>query len=166
MIDATEFRAAWVLLCERFNREASDLLMQAYYDDLSPEMDTESFKAACRHVFRHREFFPRPADFLEAGKPDVNAEALAQWETVQQVMSGNDEPYHSLNPEAKRVIKLIGGVGTLRNTDLDRIPFVRREFFELYGRAAEVARREAKLLPYSTAETQRLAAGVKSLEAA
>lgn len=166
MIDPKEFRAAWVLLCERFNREASDLLMQAYYDDLSSQMDTGMFKRAARIVFREREFFPRPVDFLEAVEPDSEAAALTQWGLVQSVMAGNDDAHRQLDPESRRVVQLIGGIGTLRNTELNRVHFVRREFFDLYGKAAEIARREGVgRIPPSPAAKRITAAAMKGSEA-
>jgi hypothetical protein len=153
MIDETVFKDAWVLLCERFNRAMSPAMLLAYYNSLSPRMSTDEFKRAAQHVFDNREFFPKPADFIEALKPDVHANALTQWEQVQLLMSGERA---NLDPEAKRVVAMLGGEGHLRNSLVENIPFVRKEFLKLYGDAATIALREAGERIQPGAETPRL----------
>lgn len=144
MIDRHEFSKAWALLCERFGKQTSDILFVAYYDALTDRMSTEEFRAAAQRVFEEREFFPRPVDFLQAGR-DTRAEALAQWELAQSVIAGN-RGYEVLNAEARRVLLMLGGASELGRANLDQVPFIRREFFQLYGDAADIARREAGVL--------------------
>ena len=157
MIDEPTFRKAWTLLCERFNREPSTALMQAYYGTLSERMTTDEFRAAANQVFIAREFFPRPLDFLEAVRTDPRAEALDQWEQVQELMRGN---IHQLTAEADRVVRILGGPSQLRNTQLEAVPFVRRDFLALYGDAVEISRREHPPTLQGGAEAKRIAGGV------
>lgn len=156
MIDQHEFRNQWTLLTERFGRDPGDAVAAAYYEILSSEMDTESFRAASRHVFRHREFFPRPIDFIDATRPDIEAEALEQWELAPAAT--HDAGARSrLTKEARRVVDLLGGFDVFRQTSPDKLSHVRREFMQLYGKAAEVARREASRQLEATPDAKRIA---------
>lgn len=165
VIDQNVFKQAWALLSERFGREQSDILMKAYYDDLSPDMDTESFRRAVRHVFRNREFFPRPIDFIDAVRPDVEAEALGQWELAPAAVH-DANARGRLTKEARRVIDLIGGFDVFRQTPPDGMSYVRREFMQLYGKAVEIARREAgERIPPSPEAKRMTEAAMKGPEA-
>jgi hypothetical protein len=130
MIDEKVFRDSWALLCERFGKEPSLPLMTAYYKAISPQLSTAQFEAACDRIFMEREFFPRPADFLAEVRPDPKADALEQWEQVQELMRGETA---DLDPTAKRVVRALGGTAKLRNTSLDAVQYVRRDFMALYA---------------------------------
>lgn len=159
MIDEKTFRDAWALLCDRFSKQPSTPLMLAYYKTLTERMDTQQFKLAAQRIFEEREFFPRPADFLEGARPDPVASALEQWEQVLDLMRGfgNRE---RLTAESRRVVALLGGEQKLRNTDLDAIQYVRRDFMELYGDAVQVSQREAGGRIEPTKESLRLTAEI------
>lgn len=157
-IDEKAFKDGWALLCDRFNREPSKPVMAAYYQTLSAKLTTEEFRIACQVVFEQREFFPRPADFLEAVRPDPKAEAMEQWEEVQKLMRGNGG--WELTDEGQRVVRLLGGETHLKQTTRDQTPFVRREFLQLYGDALEIARREERPQLKAGPEAKRIAAGV------
>ena len=165
MIDERTFRDTWALLSERFNRQLSTPLMMAYYHSLSARMSTAQFKAAAQVVFETREFFPRPADFLEAGQPSAEAEVLEQWELVQELMRGFGNRA-ALSEEARRVVGLLGGETKLRNTQLDAVQYVRRDFLELYGNAVQIARREGGERIAPTPESLRLTEAIMNGEAA
>ena len=164
MVDETTFKDTWALLCDRFGRQPSTPLMLAYYRTLSPRLTTEQFRAAAQHVFEIREFFPRPADFLEAGQPDAEAAALEQWELVQDLMRGFGDRSR-LSEESKRVIGILGGETKLHNTQLDAVQYVRRDFLELYGDAVQIMRREAGERIAPTPESLRLTARIMGQEA-
>jgi hypothetical protein len=157
MINEATFQAAWVLLCERFNREPSDALMQAYYKVLSPAMSTAQFEAACQRIFVEREFFPRPADFLAEVRTDPAVEATAQWEQVHEMMRGFPA---QLSAESRRVVGMLGGETKLRNTPIDAIQYVRRDFLQLYGDVAALAQREQGDRIEPTREGLRLTAEI------
>lgn len=158
-IDEKVFKDTWALLCDRFNREPSTPLMLAYYRTLSGRMTTAEFRAAAQAVFEEREFFPRPADFLEAARPDPKAEAMDQWELVQKLMKG-DVDTTALSEEGRRVVRMLGGASQLRDTQLDALPFVRRDFMQLYGDAVEIARREQRPSLAAGPEAKKIAATV------
>lgn len=156
-IDEKVFKDAWALLCDRFNREPSKPVLAAYYETLSAKMTTAEFRIAAQRVFEEREFFPRPVDFLNAVRPDSRADALAQWELAQEYIAGNDV---QLDAEAERVIGLLGGRRQLGMANTDTMPFVRKEFLQLYGEAAEIARRENQARLNSSEEGRKIASGV------
>lgn len=143
MIDEKVFKDSWVLLCDRFNREASRPLMLAYYRALSPVMDTARFREACNRIFRSNEFFPKPDDFLHRDGVDRQATALEAWEQVHDLMRGF-LPLDELDPEARRAVDMMGGERKLRNTPLDAVQYVRRDFMDLYGDAVAIAEREGR----------------------
>ncbi len=157
-IDEAVFRDGWAFLCDRFSREPSKPVMAAYYRSLTERMTTEEFRTACQVVFEQREFFPRPADFLEAVRPDPKAEAMEQWEQVQILMHGNGG--YRLTAEGQRVVRLLGGETRLKQTTHDQTPFLRREFLQLYGAALEIARREERPQLEAGPEAKKIAAGV------
>ncbi len=165
MIDQDVFNIEWAVICERCNRDPSQVLAARYYQALSPRMTTEEFRVAARVVFEEREFLPRPVDFIEAIRPSVEAEALVQWELCEQVMAGSTKALERMSPAGKRTVQLLGGTDRLRNTKLDEIPFVRRDFLKLFGDAEEIHRREAQptALPVSDQAKGILAAAVPAL---
>lgn len=158
MIDQSVFKTTWALLCERFNRQHSDPLMLAYYKTLSEQMSTDQFRAASQMIFEEREFFPRPADFLERARPSIEAECMSQWEAVQGWISGGSAV--GVNEESQRVVRMLGGRHQLGMTNVDSLPFVRKEFFQLYGDAATVARRESGERIAPTAESLQITAAL------
>jgi hypothetical protein len=87
------------------------------------------------------------------------AQTGEQWERVQELMRGFGA-MADLDPEAYRVVRMLGGESKLRNTPVDAVQFVRRDFMELYGDAAEVAAREAGHRIASTPEGDRLTAEI------
>jgi hypothetical protein len=135
MLDQAIFKSAWAILCERFDRQRSDTLMMAYYKVLAPQLSTSQFQAACARIFVDREFFPRPADFLAEVRPDPKADALEQWVQVHELMRGFGDR-HALDPAATRAVAMLGGMSKLRNTPLDSVQWVRRDFLQLYGDVA------------------------------
>ena len=132
MIDPQVFAKAWSLICERWNRETTNELSKLYYDAISERLSTEQFRVAAAHVLANNEFWPRPADFWEAISEDTEALALEQWELCYRVMEGETHVLDRMSPAGQRAVALLGGVGRLRNTPLDSVPFVRKEFLELH----------------------------------
>lgn len=158
MIDKPTFKRAWALLCERFNREPSDVMTQMYYRTLSARMSTEEFQHAAQRIFNEREFWPKPADFYtEADRGDPEATALEQWEVVHSIMRGFGGE-ERLTAEGKRVVAMLGGERKLRNTKLDEVQFVRRDFLKLYGDAQAIAQRETRPLIQANEEGQAITA--------
>ena len=70
-----------------------------------------------------------------------------------------------MSPTGKRTVRLLGGPDRLRNTKLDQVPFVRRDFLKLFGDAEEIYRREKQrtALPLSDEAKEILASAVPLL---
>ena len=151
MVDEKVFRDTWALLCDRFGRQPSTPLMLAYYKTISPQLTTEQFKTSAQQIFVEREFFPRPADFIDGARPDPKASALRQWEQVQELMRGGNA---DLNLEARRVVRLLGGTRKLQDSPVNAEQYIRRDFLELYADVSDVARRDERIAP--TPEGNRL----------
>lgn len=161
MIDEKVFKDGWALICERFGREPSHPLMMAYYQSLSPKMSTEQFQNAARRVFEQNEFFPKPADFLEVTKPDTAAEAVDQWEHVNDVMRGFlPAASPKLTEESRRIIRMLGGESELHRTNVDHVHHVRRQFMQFYGGSEATEFRETQQRLTPGAEASKIAAAV------
>ena len=64
MIDQDVFNIEWAVICERCNRDPSQVLAARYYQSLSPRMTTDEFRVAARVVFEECEFLPPVAAFI------------------------------------------------------------------------------------------------------
>ena len=139
MIDQDVFNIEWAVICERCNRDPSQVLSARYYQSLSPRMTTDEFRVAARVVFEECEFLPPVAAFIEAIRPSVEADAMEQWELCRQVMAGSTKALTRMNPAGRRTVDLLGGMDRLRNTRLNDVQFVRRDFALKFGeREAQV----------------------------
>ncbi len=165
MIDQDVFNIEWAVICERCNRDPSQVLAARYYQSLSPRMTTDEFRVAARVVFEECEFLPPVAAFIAAIRPSVEAEALEQWERCEHVMGGSKQALMRMSPTGRRTVQLLGGIDRLRNTKLDEIQFVRRDFLKLFGDAEEIHRRETEptALPVSDEAKGILASAVPAL---
>lgn len=144
MINEQLFKEAWARLDLRWPGRATTDLGKMYYVVLNEEMTTEQFQYAVGVVFRNREFFPRPVDFVEAVREDVQSEAMDQWEIVQKVMSGNHAfAVEELSEAGRRVLRVMGGEMALRKTGTSDQRFIRAEFLRLYETAAQAERQKA-----------------------
>lgn len=144
MIEKDRFNRVWKHLCQRFNRDPNPSEAVLYLQWLSPQMNTEAFEEAARHLWATREFFPRPIDFLEAARPSIEAEAQDQWKLCDRVMSGDREALARMSPAGQKTVMLMGGPAALRNTQLDEVHFRRQEFMRLFADAEEIHRRESQ----------------------
>lgn len=136
MIDVGAFIVIWTRLCRRFGRtvdndEALDYL--AYLEKAG--MDTASVSAAAEAVWATREFFPKPADFL-------SGEAAIGWTAIQyhathyhRETSGDDarELLARIPPRALAAIKALGGLDIVKQTGRDRVPRLRKDYFEAFA---------------------------------
>ncbi len=133
MIDGAKFWPMWQRICKRFGRtadksEAADYL--EYLDSFG--LTTEEAVAEARQVWATREFFPRPADFLQG-------EAAHGWSTICEFadrwstyMSADDARIllAAVPLRAKLAIESLGGFDIVRKSrDLPRL---RRDYFAAF----------------------------------
>ena len=156
MIDQDVFNIEWAVICERCNRDPSQVLAARYYQSLSPRMTTDEFRVAARVVFEECEFLPPVAAFIEAIRPSVEADAMEQWELCEHVMSGSTTALERMSPAGRRTVGLLGGMDRLRNTRLNDVQFVRRDFMKLFGDAEEIHRREKQAELPAPAEASQI----------
>ena len=154
MIDQGVFANEWTVLCTRFGKyEGSRLIATRYFEHLSPRLSTEEFVHAARKLFAESEFFPKPADFVEAVGRGGRALAEADWEHARAVMYGDAGAYGKLSEGGKRAVDLMGGVRGLQSTHVDEAKWRRREFLELHEYAGAP---EREALPAMTPAGRKL----------
>jgi hypothetical protein len=154
MIDQTTFKNEWAILCERFGRKYSPVMAARYFRSLSPRMDTDSFVAACSKLFASSEFFPSPDAFVDAVGAGAESSGLDQWELCERVAEGEGGILERMDAAGQRAVRLLGGQDRLRNTPLESLPFVRKEFLSLYRET--VQGEPEKLLPEVTPESRAI----------
>lgn len=146
MIDAEVFAEEWAVLNDRFPGSRSQRVADRYYDFLDARIDTETFLAASERIFAEAEHFPRPADFLEAVRGDVEERARKMWPEVRKVVAAyspypvwsEGEQYYrhrrmleELPDDVREAVRLLGGVGSFAGLDSEALWFRRREFIRL-----------------------------------
>lgn len=130
MIDAETFAEEWSVLEDRFGEEYSDAVQRRYFEYLTERMETEEFVEASRELFATRRFFPSPADFTEVAGPSEEARAYEQWRKVLREVESRDRT--DLEEAAREAIRVLGGMRAIRNAVRSEIPFLRKEFLEVY----------------------------------
>lgn len=136
MIDKRQFLDVWAQLCGRFGRPVDAKQAAAYYENLSPVMDTPQFLVAARSLWAGAKYFPRPADFLTVA-------ASADWQHVLDAVSSWrppdtawTEPWKRRSPRAVAACRRLGDVTTMRAI-YDRDVFrLRTAFMEAYEEEA------------------------------
>lgn len=159
MISERVFKNVWALLCERFNREPSQMMMRAYYHALKDRLTDDEFKAAGSRLFETAEFFPKPADFLPTSE-DAHLDAVQQWDVLYSAMCGHAS-YTDLDEHGQAAVRLLGGPRKLREVLLDEIQYVRRDFLSLYEDAVAIAQREERVQIEGGPEAKKIAGMVK-----
>lgn len=159
MIEKGVFKNEWAALCERFRltgkKEPSQLMMRRYYRYLSGRLSTDQFRQAAQVVYAEREFFPKPADFVEAVATDSDLEALEQWELVRSAMKrSRDGLPEEATEETRRLVAKEGGLRSMGLVKLDEMQFVERRFKRAYGTLA-ATREGRKELPPVTEEGRK-----------
>lgn len=163
MIDDGVFRNWWADLCERFRMTGEDApsqrQMKRYYRYLSARMDTDDFEAAAEAVWAEREFFPRPADFVEAARGDAESAAMDAWERVLEMAKNwrSAAPAEELGRAGRKALAQVGGIKKLALSDRSDLDFRRRDFLDAYRAAlASTAGADTDRLPPMSDEGQSL----------
>lgn len=155
-MNAAEWGALWALLNERFGTTKSVELAAFYLGELSANLTPEQIKAGVRKVLVSARFFPSPDEIMAAAGLSSEGAALAEWDHCLALMEGSRTAYDRLSETGQRMVRLMGGEANLRNTPLDSVPFVRKEWLKLYANAHEVEAHERKVLGPMTPEGRKL----------
>lgn len=157
-MNATEWGALWALLNERFGTTKSAELAGFYLTELSSRLTPEQIKAGVRKVLVSARFFPSPDEIMGAAGLSYEGNALAEWDLCLSLMEGSRTAYGRLSDTGKKMVRLMGGESALRNSSLDSVPFMRKEWLKLYANASEVEAHERRMLGPMTAEGRKLLA--------
>ncbi len=149
MLNKQKFNEGMMILCEQFQRDASEFLLKGYYMVLRNLTD-DQFESAVMHILSTKTFnkMPLAAEILEAinGRPeDAALVALAKVEKAMQQYGGSYSVVFD-DPVIHRVINAIPGswVG-MCEMDRDELKFVLKDFLKMY--VAFIARNEMDTPP-------------------
>lgn len=130
MIDALTFANKMTLLLGRFGREMSEVVQAEYYRHLKDRMTSEEFIQAAERVFFEDEFFPTPKQLLEKVKPDARSQAVMDWDELWEAIARNRP--ENLSEIGRKALRSVGGRSVVGYTNLDKIPWVKKDFLEAY----------------------------------
>lgn len=158
MIDQGIFRNEWAILEDRFNRKFSRPVQARFFQILNERMNTEAFRFACQVAFAECEFFPTPEQL--AAFSATEELGLDQWELCLRIMEGEPEIFDRMTESGKRTVKALGGYEHLRNTRLESIPFVRKEFLAIYAERLQGQERGNLIGPEVTPASRQIVSEV------
>jgi hypothetical protein len=135
--------------------------LEVYWLAMS-EWPMDDFRAAASHLAKSVEFMPNPYHFeqLRKGGEDTAGEAWAQVLAVVRRMNRNE--LVSISPQIDRVVRAMGGYGSLSLMTAEEQPWRAKRFTELFGEIGE-AEEVREVLMFggqdlkALAETKRIA---------
>lgn len=130
-----EFAKPFTLLCEMYNREASQLLAEGYYLVLECLTKNE-FESAIKQVLSSRKYssLPLPADILEAVHGNPEDKAILALKMVEDAIKEHGA-YKSVSFDDKialTCIENLGGWITICQMELKDWEWKKKEFITLY----------------------------------
>lgn len=157
MIEESAFKHAWSQLLKRFGRDMDPGTAAAYYEYLSPQMDTAAFLSASQAIWATAKWFPRPADF-------VLQHAAGDWAIVLQCIAGYHGPdwawiraWEQLSTRGKTACKAFGGMDVIKAT-YEKQPLTFREAWT--AAYEQTAATDALALPAPAYDTPQLKAAI------
>lgn len=154
---ATEWGALWSLMNDRFGCDRSAELAGFYFAELVAQgMTDDQIKHGVRKVLVSARFFPSPDEIMAAAGLSAEERALSEWELCVSLMEGSRSAYAKLSETGRKMVRLLGGEAALRNTPLDSVPFVRKEWLKLYSAAHAIEVHERRQLGPMTTEGRKL----------
>lgn len=155
---AIEWGALWGLLNERFSQNRSPELAAFYFTELTSVLSDVQMKAGVRRTLVSARYFPSPEEIMSAAGMSPEASALAEWDVCHSMMEGSRTAYDRLTETGKKLVRLLGGEQALRNSPLDSLPFIRKEWLKLYADANEIDAHERQMLAPMSPEGRKLLA--------
>lgn len=130
-----EFAQPFMLLCEMYNREASQLLMDGYYLVLEC-LTKEEFEIAIKQVLSSRKYstLPMPADILEAVHGNPDDKAILALKELENAMSEHGA-YKSVSFKDNLIatcVENLGGWVTVCQMELKDWEWKKKEFTAFY----------------------------------
>ncbi|HET8689380.1 MAG TPA: DUF6475 domain-containing protein [Methanosarcina sp.] len=135
MLNKDLFKSHMGMLFEMYDRQPTRALLDGYYLVLQ-DMTDDEFKQAIKSILSSRTFasLPKPAEILEAVKPDTESIAVLIWQDIERAMIKGGV-YASLTFEdnvVNSVVESLGGWIHLCKMDTDELKWVRKDIKKLY----------------------------------
>ncbi len=135
MLDPKKFNEGMAILCEMFDRQATDFLLKGYYmvlKDLSPQ----EFETAIGYVLESHKFckMPLPAEIKECIRGNQTDKAILALDKLERAMSSVGK-YRSIvfdDPLIMAVVSSMGGWPKLCSMDADEWKWSRKDFEKIY----------------------------------
>ncbi len=123
------------MLFEIYNRQPTAALMDGYFMVLK-KMDDSEFVSAIESILSNRSFatLPKPAEILDAVKPDTDSLAVLVWSDIERAMIKGGV-YASITFEDKVVNSIVDSLGGwihLCKMDIDELKWAKKEVRKLY----------------------------------
>jgi hypothetical protein len=132
--DSDRFSKTVCALALTFNREATEMLISAYWMALS-DLDIKSIEAASITAMRQCRFMPTPSELRDLAGVGNSARSIAAWSDVQRAMPlGSYKSIDFADPLINAVVRLLDGWPALldRCGTVDGAKWYRMEFSKLY----------------------------------
>lgn len=136
MLDRKLFTEAMATLCEVFQRQPTDLLLEAYYLILK-EMTSEDFRQAIVKVLQNKTFskLPLPAEILNCFQDDMQTKAQLALAKLEKMVDtyGTNYSIEFGDPVIHAVVVRLGGWEWITTQQRDEWKWIRKDFEKLYG---------------------------------
>jgi hypothetical protein len=76
--DTEDFARLMAVLCDVFDKEMTDRLLEVYFQTLEP-VPIDQVKYAGKYLLLHGKWFPKPADFLDCIMGDAHEQGQLAW---------------------------------------------------------------------------------------
>lgn len=135
MLDYRKYAEGMAMLCEIYQRQATDILLRAYYEALR-NLSGEQFESACMHVLKTKTFFrfPLPAELIECVAGNADDRARVALVKVEGAMAQVGR-YRSVvfdDPGIHRAVNAMGGWCKLCDMPEDEWKFARQDFMKTF----------------------------------
>lgn len=135
MLNKDLFKKYMAMLFEIYNRQPTAALMDGYFMVLK-KMDDSEFVSAIESILSNRSFatLPKPAEILDAVKPDTDSLAVLVWSDIERAMIKGGV-YASITFEDKVVNSIVDSLGGwihLCKMDIDELKWAKKEVRKLY----------------------------------
>lgn len=144
MIDREAFKAGWYGILLRFGVEFHKDQAAAYYEYLSPQMETGDFLQAAQAIWATAKWFPRPVDFVLIGTAGEWSDVLKVAELYRPPDAGWVVYWGSLSKRSQDACRNLGGLTVVRRL-YERDPIKLKQEWE--KAFEQVVTREALALP-------------------
>ena len=136
MLNFEMFTKMMGMLCEVYNRDLTQNLLNAYYLVLKQMSDTD-FKNSVINILEGRTYqaLPKPAEILEYSRPDAESLATLAIQDIERAISKGGA-YISITFEdivVNSVIDALGGWVKVCQMDVDEWKWAKKEIPKLYG---------------------------------